>query len=364
MLVEDGQMVRDAEGTAIRNFAFLPRYISIRPPGWLMEYWMRSDPRLTYRDIKARMAAPVKQRPMDNTLNMRREREARNPLGLSCWSTRRGTAARVEVERVERWTHDQVAYNTTMDIEYAEPTPENRKMVPLRLKAKTLVPVDEPIYFPLNFFLEDSEGGQPRLHRPSERVAGAIELFYSLSARAKSLGLPSWHLLPGSELPRAWRALQGSRAATTSAGNAPPSLEIATTVAEPDYVSTSSLVPDLTAALASIPSSALTHAHVSTSASAFPLPSATTGNQLSGSSHTHPQETFIGVTATSARMRNKQKREKTDDGNRPSKKRTGHFSTTATARRRLSSSSSLSADFARAAFKSDNDDDDFGDDDF
>ena len=58
---------------------------------------MRTDRRLSYRDIKARMTAPMAEKPRENTLNMRREREARGPLALSCWTTKRGNIARVEV---------------------------------------------------------------------------------------------------------------------------------------------------------------------------------------------------------------------------------------------------------------------------
>ncbi|EEQ34065.1 conserved hypothetical protein [Microsporum canis CBS 113480] len=104
---------------AIRDFHFLPRYISVRVPGWLLEYWMRSDRRLTYRDIRARMTAPPADIPSDNALNMRREREARLSLGLSCWSACRGDITRTEMERVERWSQPQVSFNTTMGIEYA-----------------------------------------------------------------------------------------------------------------------------------------------------------------------------------------------------------------------------------------------------
>ncbi|KAL2010416.1 hypothetical protein VTN00DRAFT_6223 [Thermoascus crustaceus] len=200
-LVEDGMVVKDANGTPLRNFTFLPRYISVRPPGWLLEYWMRTDSRLTYRDIKARMT--TSDLPSDNVLNMRREREARSSLGLSCWATRRGTIARVEVERVERWTPDQIAHNTTMVVEYTDPTSDGAKRVPLRLRAKTLIPA-QPVYFPLDTFLEN---GRP--HIPSRRIARAIDLFYRLSETALERQLDTWQQLDPSELP--WKSSKKSK---------------------------------------------------------------------------------------------------------------------------------------------------------
>lgn len=192
-LVENGKVVKDANGTPLRNFTFLPRYISVRPPGWLLEYWMRTDSRLIYRDIKARMT--TSDLPSDNVLNMRREREARSPLGLSCWATRRGTIARVEVERVERWTPDQIAYNTTMLVDYTEPSSDGAKRVPLRPRAKTLIPA-QPVYFPLDTFLENG-----RLHIPSRSIARATDLFYRLSEKALERQLDTWQQLDPRELP-------------------------------------------------------------------------------------------------------------------------------------------------------------------
>lgn len=162
---------------------------------------MRSDSRLTYRDIKARMAAD--ELPSDNALNMRREREARNPLGLSCWTSRRGDVSRVEVERVERWTPDQISYNTTMVVEYTDPSPDGAKRAPLHLRSKTLVPA-APVYFPLDTFLENG-----RQHIPSRRIAAAIDLFYRLSEKAVEQQLDTWQDLGPSDLP--WRSSKHSK---------------------------------------------------------------------------------------------------------------------------------------------------------
>ncbi|OXV08192.1 hypothetical protein Egran_04045 [Elaphomyces granulatus] len=182
-LTKNGEAVESAEGSPIRNFSFLPRYISAQVPGWLLEYWMRTDGRLTYKDIKARMTARPEELPTENSLNMRREREARGPLGLSCWTNTRTHITRVELKRVECWTIDQVTLNTTMNVEYQRDDPG----VPRRLRSKTLANA-VPHHYDVCFFLDRGE----TTHTPSARIKEAIELFHKLSQAARDQGLESW----------------------------------------------------------------------------------------------------------------------------------------------------------------------------
>jgi hypothetical protein len=154
---------------------------------------MRTDPRLTYRDIKSRMAVPAAQQPRENSLNMRRERQCRDPLALSCWTHYRSNVGRVEVERVARWSLDQIRYNTTMEIEYDD------KRTAVRLRSKTLAG-GVPATHPLDLFLDGREA-----HVPGQRLCKALSLFWQLSERASRLRLGSWKLLPAEELPEAWR---------------------------------------------------------------------------------------------------------------------------------------------------------------
>jgi hypothetical protein len=199
LLFENGRIVRDATGSAIRDFPFLPRYISIRAPGWLLEFWARTDRRLTYRDVKARMQVPADQLPADNLLNVRRDREARGPLGLSCWFARHGEIARVEVERVERWSLNQIYFNTTMVVEYSETA--SGKSIPISLRAKML---DDgtPRYYPLRTFLD-----QKHIWVPSPRTQDSISLLWRLAQRAEELGLQTWQVLPKEELPASWKVV-------------------------------------------------------------------------------------------------------------------------------------------------------------
>ncbi|KAE8354314.1 hypothetical protein BDV28DRAFT_164329 [Aspergillus coremiiformis] len=193
-LVENGQVARDHEGKEIWDYHFLPRYITSNPTGWLLEFWMRTDPRLTYRDVRARMPAPAHLKPAENALNMRRERDARRPLRLSCWTSRRGTPGRInkiDVERVEHWSFDQIRYNTTMAIVYAD----GGRGQPLHLTDHALATCP-PTCYPLDYFLN-----QGRTDVPSARILHALELFFNLSERAKKLGLESWRQLPDSEWP-------------------------------------------------------------------------------------------------------------------------------------------------------------------
>ncbi|KAF7597371.1 hypothetical protein BBP40_006312 [Aspergillus hancockii] len=197
-LVENGQVAHDHEGKEIRAFPFLPRYITSNPSGWLLEYWMRTDLRLTYRDIRARMSASARLKPAENALNMRRERDARRPLHLSCWTYRRGAVGRmtkIDIERVEHWSLDQIRYNTTMDIVYADGGDGEA----FQLADRALASAD-PMTYPLDYFLDMGRG-----EMPSERILAAQGIFFRLSERARELGLASWRFLPEGEYPDSFR---------------------------------------------------------------------------------------------------------------------------------------------------------------
>jgi len=202
-LIENGNKVLDWEGKPIRDFSFLPRYISIDVPGWLLEYWSRTDSRLTYKDIRARMTAPVlKERTSENTLNMRREREARGPLTLSCWNRRRNPLTRMEVGRVEHRSVDEISYNTTMKVLY------NSLSRPVALRKRGLVRTEnglvyttrnQPIYA-LNTFLKPGE----KSHTLGPRLRETFSLYNRLAAKARELNCRSWQLLPADDLPKQW----------------------------------------------------------------------------------------------------------------------------------------------------------------
>ncbi|KAF3482403.1 uncharacterized protein GIQ15_05162 [Arthroderma uncinatum] len=204
-LTKDGAISYVKESNAIKDFQFLLRYISVRVSGWLLEYWMRTDPRLTYRDIKARMTASPSDIPSDNALNMRREREARLPLGLSCWTTRRGEITRTEVERVERWSQPQISLNTTMEVEHATSARTN-EMTPVCLLMRRL-DGGKPQRYVLDTFMDGREGP----HVPGLRITAAIQLLYQLQDFANVLDTKDWRYLPGEYLPESWIRRTGPR---------------------------------------------------------------------------------------------------------------------------------------------------------
>ncbi|OJD10201.1 hypothetical protein AJ78_08690 [Emergomyces pasteurianus Ep9510] len=197
-LVENGLEVKGYDGVVIRDFPFLPRYISTRPLAWQLEYWMRLDSRMTYRDIKARMTVRKEILPNDNSLNMRREREARAPLGLSCWTTRRGGVTRTEIERVDKLSLDQVLLNTTMDVLYYDDPVKGRTAVPKCLRARTLTGAS-PAYYPCDMFLVNE-----RLHVPGPRLAEALALHEQLLEVVAHSDVNDWRELPRDMLPRSW----------------------------------------------------------------------------------------------------------------------------------------------------------------
>lgn len=190
--MENGQVVQDHQGNPVRNFSFLPRYISVRPSGWLIEFWMRSDTRLTYRDIKARMSAPTEELPSDNVLNMRRERDARKPLGLSCWTARRGGVTKAEIERIEQLSPENVAYNTALKVYRGFDVP--------MLESKSFYPNTTPHYYPVNAFLDSGE----TTHSPGPRLESCIQLLFDLQVLATETGLDDWRHLPEDKLPAWW----------------------------------------------------------------------------------------------------------------------------------------------------------------
>ncbi|KLJ12963.1 hypothetical protein EMPG_12062 [Blastomyces silverae] len=152
-LVENGQEVKDYDGAVIRNFPFLPRYISKRPLAWQLEYWMRLDSRLTYRDIKARMT---------------------------------------------------VRLNTTMDVEYSDKSADGRAAVPERLRARNLAGTP-PACYSWDMFLVNNQ-----FHVPSTRLAEALALHEQLLEAVANSNINNWRELPRDQLPPSWDRRRGN----------------------------------------------------------------------------------------------------------------------------------------------------------
>lgn len=191
-----GTVILDYHGIPIRDFDFLPRHISIRPPGWLLEFWMRTDLRLTYQDLRARMVREPSQRPQDFMLDMMREEDARWPLGLSHWQEMTNEhISRIEVKRVERWTPDQIRLNTTMSVKYTDST-SNPRAEKLMSKRLDNLSEDGEEY--------DLDSFKYRDHTPSAKLVSTIEFFFDLTNRARQQHCRSWCDLPDNQIPRSW----------------------------------------------------------------------------------------------------------------------------------------------------------------
>lgn len=175
LLGEGGKPVKDYDGLYIRGFWFLPRYISKNPPAWLLEFWMRSDSRITLRDIKARMTVPKKELPSDQDLMELREGGVCRPLNLSCWGAHGwGLTSGAGLERAARLSYDQISFNTTMSIEYSRTC----ESIPMYLMDRSFVPFTGQ-RFELSTFLYGGQRQAPALH-----IVKCINELFNVEPRA------------------------------------------------------------------------------------------------------------------------------------------------------------------------------------
>ncbi|KAI9874529.1 MAG: hypothetical protein M1830_009647 [Pleopsidium flavum] len=115
-LIENGQIAVDAAGNVIKDFPFLPRYLSsnVKPRIWYLEYCFRMDPRLSYIDLWARMPGGTPKLKV-NHLGNERER-FRKQHKLYCWLKRRGGVVKAEVAIAYHLTPMNCLYNTAWDV--------------------------------------------------------------------------------------------------------------------------------------------------------------------------------------------------------------------------------------------------------
>lgn len=101
-LIENDQVVKAHDGRPIRAFPFLPRYISIRPAAWLLEYWMRTDPATSRRGWSSLQPSARARTPSTCTENANAGIHWRCPAGrvtATPWGK-----SRLSVLRAGRWT--------------------------------------------------------------------------------------------------------------------------------------------------------------------------------------------------------------------------------------------------------------------
>lgn len=113
-----GRRVLDVQGNIIRDFRCLPLTISSKVAGWRVEAWTRTDSRMKYGDIVARMKTQTTPRGRKPIYGARalasRTRNFRDHAGLVSWTTRNTLPASVTYMDNLR-TPAQMASNKTTD---------------------------------------------------------------------------------------------------------------------------------------------------------------------------------------------------------------------------------------------------------
>lgn len=192
-LKENGETVLDAHGNPIRDFQFLPRYLSSKLEPWRYEAYKRMDPRLTYTDLWARMPRSTTDINR-NQINNERVRKVRRPFHCYAWDTKGPKLPKQIVLAAEFWTPNQIAYNTTWEI-----GPQGIRRG------------DSDIWLPLNTYLTNNV-----LHKASQRVQDALNERARLLAVAQAAGVFFIEDIPFDARPEMWNVRVGRRQLKTA----------------------------------------------------------------------------------------------------------------------------------------------------
>ncbi|MCJ1478694.1 hypothetical protein MMC13_007375 [Lambiella insularis] len=187
-LDENGKVAWDAHGNLIRDFPFLPRYLSSRLEPWRYEAYKRMDPRLTYTDLWARMPKTTTDINR-NQINNERLRKVRRVFNCLAWDTKGPKLPKQNVLAAEFWTPNQIAHNTTWEI-----GPQGIR------RGKS------DIWLPLDTYLTS---GVP--HIAGQRVQDALNERARLLAVARGAGVSKIEDIPAHLRPEMWSARVGRR---------------------------------------------------------------------------------------------------------------------------------------------------------
>lgn len=228
-LMEEGKPVMAQNGNQLRDLPVLPRRISLDVPGWLVEAWRRTDPRINYADILDRQIEDHKLKLTKITSNAFQNhcrRECRMILGLWTSYDRRDIPHRTDVEAVEGLTYNNIKLNTILQICQDHPDRLNKVSLVKRAQdgcgkyyAEPRVFDDTNILdntFPMDYFVLRSEISTI-LHSMDSSMIAAWELSLVLSERASIHGVSHWSKLPKACRPVSWfdRTNEKSRANET-----------------------------------------------------------------------------------------------------------------------------------------------------
>lgn len=224
LLKEDGKVVKvdksgklDENGTALRDIEILPRHISLLVPGWLVEAWRRTDPRITYADILDRQTEDADlglRKLRKNALQNHSRRQCR--MVLNSWTSyeRRQVPHRTDVQSIESLSYQNIMLNTILNV---CPSQQDRltkvRLVrrsqddsgrfysePLEVTAMNLYQTT----FPIDHFILESEVPQDGLHSMDRSMLAAWELTLILQERTRIHGLSHWKHLADRCLPVSW----------------------------------------------------------------------------------------------------------------------------------------------------------------
>lgn len=191
----------DGKGKPIRAFPFLPRFLSSNLAGKILEAYFHQDPKVRYEDLWARMPGctpPLTAAIKNHRYNNRRIREVRAPYHVPCFTSRRSTITRTDVEIAATLSREMIRQATVWPI-----TPNGIQD-----------PSNAVRHLPLSTFLEPTV----QFDKGSEETWKAVYMYSVLNMIAKVKKAPGdYRSLKRKHLPRSWNGrLSGSRAVPDS----------------------------------------------------------------------------------------------------------------------------------------------------
>ncbi|OCT54700.1 hypothetical protein CLCR_02972 [Cladophialophora carrionii] len=198
------QFVRGNDGTPLRYFSHLPRWVHHDVSGMLIELWMRLDPRVEMRDILNRINAhPTKKTIGPSGYNMKRSR-FRETIDVPPFTTGRQHPCSFEIDVINNQTREQLLLNTCMLVDL----PSNRMFKPVMASDRVILGyVDSCL--PLDYFLR---GFPTPIPLPSDRQNIALQLRSRLQTLAIRCNLgnqpQNYKNLPENLKPTWWQKSQ------------------------------------------------------------------------------------------------------------------------------------------------------------
>ncbi|KAJ9612412.1 hypothetical protein H2200_004009 [Cladophialophora chaetospira] len=197
------QPVLGNDGTELRYFSHLPRWVDHDVSGMLMELWLRLDPRLEMRDIMNRINLhPMKRARSSGSFSMRRNR-FREAIEVPPYNSGRQHPEAFEVDVISNRSREQMLLNTCMIVDW----PNKRMLKPVMSDDRTIIGyIDSRL--PLDYFLRGFPNLPDPIPIPSDRQQIVLALRHRLQtlAMTQNLGTHSdnYKRLPANLTPSWW----------------------------------------------------------------------------------------------------------------------------------------------------------------